>query len=149
MPTVFPDGKSLLRAILFDMRGYLTALVGHSTTLLQSPSSLPSDIGAWLHSCQPRIARWKTIEAQTRQYCDKNVEMNWEAVIARLGNNLNDVPAAHREAQELFFPREGGIGESVSSMIRALERLSELHQFILTEEYKMCWAKYAGQGRIQ
>ncbi len=145
---LYSSGKAILSALLFDMRGYLTSIVGHMKILLENPTTLAPTTWAWLLRLKPMTEKWWLIQAQAKRLCCNSFssEPYWETIIAQLGGDFSDVDDAYGEAQQILASLDVPVSADISAIVRSLENLCEHRRLIVTEEYKRYWGKYANNA---
>jgi len=148
MANPLPDGRSVLCAILFKIREYLTTILGHVTIILEEATGLSDETAAWLMNWKPRVERWWEIERAFRQYCfpPTETDIDWETKIAQLCHELADVQIAHAEAQNRPSGTTEDINGTISLITQAVAGLEQFRQSLLRDEYKRHWAKYNSTG---
>jgi hypothetical protein len=79
---LFPDGKSVLNALLFDLRGHLTMITDHVKLLLEKPVTLTPEDSEWLRILKTQAEKWWEIEKETRRLCHPEVpiDSDWETI---------------------------------------------------------------------
>ena len=127
-PRSATDDATLLKYILFDIRGCLSALSGIAMLARDSK---------W----QPAIETWQQTQDTIRlkNSLSHNTSNGGDALIAELADGLGYVPESAAEGRSLSIPQSLTEKQLVESALHAIERLNLIYRLLISQEYKLIY----------